>query len=133
MKNIASMLATLNKKAENIGEISITTEWIELFIPLTFVSLSWGTNWGKIAPMAGVCMPEPNDLMAETTNKSQIKSYPKRNKMAKTRVEKAIKELAAVLAKQDAQRTANETLREMDIKSIGLAEKIKEGIDKILV
>ena len=47
--------------------------------------------------------------------------------------EKAIKELAAVLAKQDAQRTANETLREMDIKSIGLAEKIKEGIDKILV
>jgi hypothetical protein len=42
--------------------------------------------------MAGVCMPEPNDLMAETTNKSQIKSYPKRNKMAKTRVEKAIKE-----------------------------------------
>ena len=47
--------------------------------------------------------------------------------------EKAIKELAAVLAKQDAQRTANETLREMDIKSIGLAEKIKEGIDKILI
>lgn len=46
--------------------------------------------------------------------------------------DKAIKELACIIAEQDAQRTAKEVLKEMDIKSIGLDEKLKDGINKAL-
>ena len=46
--------------------------------------------------------------------------------------DKAIKELASILSHQEAYRTAKEVLKEMDIKSIGLSEKLKEGIDKVL-
>jgi len=47
--------------------------------------------------------------------------------------EAAIKELAGILAEQEAKRTAKEVLKEMDIKSIGLSEKLKDGINKVLV
>lgn len=46
--------------------------------------------------------------------------------------DKAIKELAGILAEQDANRTAKETLKEMDKKSIGLSEKLHDGINKVL-
>jgi len=44
--------------------------------------------------------------------------------------DKAIKELAGILAEQKANKTAKETLKEMDIKSIGLDEKLRDGINK---
>ena len=44
--------------------------------------------------------------------------------------DKAIKELASILAEQEAQKTARETLKKMNIKSIGFDEKLKDGIDK---
>jgi hypothetical protein len=45
--------------------------------------------------------------------------------------DKAIKELAGIIAEQEAKRTAKEVLKEMDIKSIGLSEKLKDGINKV--
>jgi hypothetical protein len=47
--------------------------------------------------------------------------------------DKAIKELAGILAEQEANRTAKEVLKEMEIKSIGLSEKLSDGIDKVLM
>lgn len=47
--------------------------------------------------------------------------------------DKAIKELAGIIAEQEANRTAKEVLKEMDIKSIGLSEKLKDGINKVLI
>ena len=46
--------------------------------------------------------------------------------------DKAIKELAGILAEQEAQRTAKEVLKEMDIKSIGLDEKLRKGINEAI-
>lgn len=47
--------------------------------------------------------------------------------------DEAIKELAGILAEQDANKRAKDTLKEMDMKSIGLSEKLKDGIDKALI
>lgn len=47
--------------------------------------------------------------------------------------DKAIKELASILAEQEAQKTAKDTLKQMDIKSIGLEEKLRDGINKCFV
>jgi hypothetical protein len=46
--------------------------------------------------------------------------------------DEAIKELAGILVKQDANRIAKDTLKEMDKKSIGLSEKLNDEINKIL-
>ena len=46
--------------------------------------------------------------------------------------DKAIKELAGILAGQEANRTAKEVLKEMDIKSIGLDEKLRKSINEVL-
>ena len=47
--------------------------------------------------------------------------------------DEAIKELAGIIAKQEAYRTAKEVLKEMDVKSIGLSEKLQDGINKVLM
>lgn len=44
----------------------------------------------------------------------------------------AIKELAGIIAEQEAGRTAKEVLVEMDKKSIGLSEKLQDTINKLL-
>ena len=44
--------------------------------------------------------------------------------------DKAIKELASILAEQEANKTAKEILKKIDIKSIGISEKLKDGINK---
>ena len=46
--------------------------------------------------------------------------------------DEAIKELAGILAEQEASRTAKEILKEMDIKSIGLDEKLRKSINEVL-
>lgn len=47
--------------------------------------------------------------------------------------DEAIKELAGILAEQDTNRKAKEVLKEMDLKLIGLSEKLKESINKVLM
>jgi ABC-type dipeptide/oligopeptide/nickel transport system permease subunit len=45
---------------------------MELFIALTFISLSCGIICGKIAPTAGDWIPEPMDLIIDIMKISHI-------------------------------------------------------------
>jgi len=46
--------------------------------------------------------------------------------------EKAIKELASILAKQETERMKKKVLLDMEAASIGLSEKLKIALDEIL-
>lgn len=46
--------------------------------------------------------------------------------------DEVIKELANIMAEQDANKIAKNVLKEMNIKSIGLNEKLKDAINKAL-
>lgn len=46
--------------------------------------------------------------------------------------DKAIKELARILAEQEANQTAKNVLQQMDEKSKGIDEKLRAGIERVL-
>ena len=53
-----------NSAAASAGASSVIADWMLMLMPLTRISLSAGTIWGRSAPTAGVCTPAPRDRMA---------------------------------------------------------------------
>ncbi len=70
------MGAKVKRAPLSMGDPSMISDWTLLLIPLTFISLSEGTSWGRNALTAGICRAAPKERREAATKRSHSMLYP---------------------------------------------------------